>query len=223
MTSAMKLKEIHLWIDPVARAGPETMAIDEWLLAWVTQPLLRVYRWKGEWASLGYFNRWEEAHEFFPEIQWVRRWTGGGLVDHRNDWTYSLIIPKSFELSRLKGGESYCFIHKTLQSALQKEDDGIQLSPPKSSSGASCFQNPVEFDLLTSQGLKIAGAAQKRGKEGLLHQGSVSIAGNSEQRSWNFAKALAEEVVAMSPFLNEQKIETLISQKYALDEWLKRR
>jgi hypothetical protein len=40
--------ELKLWVDPVARVAPESMAVDEWLLETAQQPVLRVYRWLGE-------------------------------------------------------------------------------------------------------------------------------------------------------------------------------
>ena len=76
-------ENLQLWLDPVARPGPEAMAVDEWLLGEVQVPLLRIYRWQGEWGSLGYFGSLSEAQKNFPGLQWVRRWTGGGTVDHR--------------------------------------------------------------------------------------------------------------------------------------------
>jgi lipoyl(octanoyl) transferase len=52
-------------------------------------PVLRVYGWQGNWGSLGYFGKSPKRVAGFPEIDWVRRWTGGGTVDHRADWTYT--------------------------------------------------------------------------------------------------------------------------------------
>jgi hypothetical protein len=68
-------ERLHLWIDPLERPGPEAMAVDEWLLENATLPVLRVYRWRGEWGSVGYFGKLAEARHSFPGISWVRRWT----------------------------------------------------------------------------------------------------------------------------------------------------
>ena len=107
----MKLEGLQLWIDPVARTGPESMAVDEWLLG-LNAPILRVYRWQGEWGSCGYFDSLSTAKNSFPELkQWVRRWTGGGTVDHRADWPYTLIVPSRNDQQRLGGLESYRLIH----------------------------------------------------------------------------------------------------------------
>ena len=49
-------EEMLLWVDPVRRPGPEAMAVDEWLLETAELPVLRVYGWLGEWASVGSFG-----------------------------------------------------------------------------------------------------------------------------------------------------------------------
>ena len=76
------------------------MAVDSWLL---TQeiPVLRLYHWKGLWGSMGYFGEVEKAGKLLPEVSLVRRATGGGLVDHRNDITYTLRCSQN-----IRSGES---------------------------------------------------------------------------------------------------------------------
>src|SRR6478672_8158419 len=98
-------QKLLLWMDPVKRTGPEAMAVDEWLLETAFLPVLRVYEWDGDWASVGYFGKIAEARSTVPEVSWVRRWTGGGLVDHRSDWTYSLALPNSEKLATERGAE----------------------------------------------------------------------------------------------------------------------
>ena len=82
------------------------MAVDEWLLETATLPVLRVYRWAGEWASIGYFGEVTAARAAFPGVNLVRRWTGGGMVDHRADWTYTIVAPHSEPLAGCRGAES---------------------------------------------------------------------------------------------------------------------
>ena len=89
-------------------------------------PILRFYEWEGDWVSLGYFQSLKEARGAWGEgLSYVRRWTGGGIVDHRYDATYSLVIPGAEPLARLRGGESYCLIHRALQGVLL--DGGVAL------------------------------------------------------------------------------------------------
>lgn len=220
----MIFKEMELWFDPQARSGPEAMAVDEWLLETRQLPLMRIYEWDGAWGSLGYFGKLDEARRTFPGVQWVRRWTGGGLVDHRSDWTYSLMIPKKYELARLKGGESYRAIHEVLVDVLASENRSApMLSAGKSKAGSVCFENPVEFDVVGVAGEKLAGAAQRRCQLGLLHQGSVSQKGDFRLRGSLFAERLAETWSEMEIFPDERSIERLVATRYGTEAWLGRR
>jgi lipoate-protein ligase A len=190
----MKLFEtMGLWLDPVARAGPEAMAVDEWLLEITTQPVLRVYRWDGAWASLGYFGEIADAEKAFPGVELVRRWTGGGMVDHRQDWTYTVVSPKGERLASERGAESYRRIHSLLAEVLVAEGIIAHLSSGEAETGATlCFENPVNHDLVGLNGCKLAGAGQRRTRRGLLHQGSVAAACQGVFESETRAQKLAE-------------------------------
>lgn len=214
---------MELWFDPLARSGAEAMAVDEWLLEYATKPVLRIYHWDGDWGSLGYFGKLSDAKTGLSGVNFVRRWTGGGTVDHRSDWTYSLIVPKSFELARMKGGESYRAIHEILIGVLKAEGGEPDLAPANGESGGMCFENPVEFDVMDATGEKIAGAAQRRGKLGLLHQGSVATAGNSRLRGELFAARLAESWWEAEIYPDEGRIAEIVAMKYSRKEWLERR
>jgi lipoate-protein ligase A len=217
-------REMELWFDPVARSGPEAMAVDEWLLETRQLPMMRIYKWDGAWGSLGYFGKLQEAQQTFPGLQWVRRWTGGGIVDHRSDWTYSLMIPKTFELARLKGGESYLAIHQVLVNVLASEGNTAPaLASGNQKAGSACFENPVEFDVVGSVGEKLAGAAQRRCQLGLLHQGSVSVQGDYQLRGKLFTERLSETWSEMEILPDERKLEKLVASRYGSDGWLRRK
>ncbi len=220
----MIFREMELWFDPQARSGPEAMAVDEWLLETGQLPMMRIYRWDGAWGSLGYFSNLEEAQGTFPGLEWVRRWTGGGVVDHRGDWTYSLMIPKKFELARLKGGASYRAIHQVLVDVLASEgSSALALATAGQKTGSVCFDHPVEFDVVGSVGEKLAGAAQRRCKAGLLHQGSVSVSGDFLLRGKLFAERLSETWSEMEVIPDTKRIQALVEAKYGSSAWLGRR
>jgi lipoate-protein ligase A len=216
-------KDIEVWFDPAARPGPEAMAVDEYLLTTRSMPLLRVYKWEGAWGSLGYFGRLADAERGLPDVKWVRRWTGGGVVDHRDDWTYSLIVPKGLSSAGMRGGESYRTIHEILARVLLAEGITTGLSREKGKSGGLCFENPVEFDLMGGEGKKIAGAAQRRCVAGLLHQGSVSSAVDSRLRGNLFAESLAESWAETDIFPDEDAVAELVADRYGSSKWLARR
>lgn len=221
-------EKLLLWIDPQLRAGPEAMAVDEWLLETIDAPVLRIYGWQGDWVSLGYFGGFAAAEAEFPGVDVVRRWTGGGMVDHRADWTYSLVVPRGERLVSARGAESYRLVHTALAKVLTDKENPVKLNDGNNQIGTGlCFENPVQYDLTDSFGRKIAGAGQRRIKLGLLHQGSVAVAvssdRNSEKRAERFSDFLASqwEVVSFSP--DPDDLARRAIARYAWDGWTQRR
>lgn len=218
---------LRVWVDPVARSGPAAMAVDEWLLETVTTPVLRVYRWRGNWGSVGYFGSLGEAMTSFPGVDWVRRWTGGGTVDHRSDWTYTVVAPAGEALARWRGAESYRRLHAALAATLVAEGIDCRLSTGSDETGvALCFENPVSHDLVGPGGRKLAGAGQRRTRSGLLHQGSVAVpaaAAVFAHRAECLAGRLAREWHPMECEPPPEVIAGKIADRYGRQAWTKRR
>jgi lipoate-protein ligase A len=216
-----------LWMDPVTRPGPEAMAVDEWLLATATGPVLRVYAWQGPWASIGYFGNLAAARSAIPGVQWVRRWTGGGVVDHRADWTYTVVAPGHEPVAGRRGAESYQELHQALQETMRAEGLAARLSEGTEQTGAAlCFENPVSHDLMGADGRKLAGAGQRRTRQGLLHQGSVAAAVDSEEsrrRAEFLASRLAAAWQPCALLPPAELIAGLVADRYARPEWTSRR
>jgi lipoate-protein ligase A len=216
-----------LWIDPVKRPGPEAMAVDEWLLETADSPVLRVYGWLGEWGSLGYFGSLTDARASFPGVDWVRRWTGGGTVDHRNDWTYTIVAPSGGGLAKVRGAESYRVIHQALAACLAEEGLLARLSTRAGKTGAAaCFQNPVNHDIVGAGGAKLAGAGQRRTKRGLLHQGSVAAACDPEKshaRARRLAACLADDWHVTDLLPPQVWIDKKVLDRYGSLPWTARR
>ncbi len=152
------------------------MALDEALLGYVSQlgkPVLRFYGWKEPAATFGYFQKFSEVEAATHLRPLIRRPTGGGIVPHDSDWTYSAVFPPGHEWHLLKASESYRRIHDWLRLAFAELNVETELAPDcKKSFPGQCFAGHEQFDLLWG-GKKIAGAAQRRNKSGLLIQGSV--------------------------------------------------
>ena len=221
------LRKLQLWLDPVTRPGPEAMAVDEWLLETAASPVLRVYRWLGDWGSVGYFGSLGEAMAGFPSVQWVRRWTGGGTVDHRMDWTYTVVAPAGEALAGARGADSYRMLHAALAAALVAEGLHVRLSTGAEASGAAlCFANPVNHDLIDHAGRKLAGAGQRRTRRGLLHQGSVA-APCDEAASQARAERLAAGLAAAWKWCEFHPpaawLAAKVQERYALAGWTERR
>jgi lipoyl(octanoyl) transferase len=201
MDSALTL---HLLPDRVAGAA-ENMAVDFLLLQRYPQPAavrFRHYGWRGPAVTFGYSQKaaWvRERLEAAEGLELVRRVSGGGIVDHRADWTYALVLPRGHPAEELRAAESYRLVHEALAAALVDQGVPAVLKPCEVESstcaaearasrtrGAKdtaepgpgvCFQRAEVFDVvLQPTGEKIAGAAQKRNKHGLLLQGSVARA-----------------------------------------------
>jgi lipoate-protein ligase A len=159
------------------------MALDEALLQEATRlgrPILRFYGWIEPAASFGYFQRYAQVEQMTQLRPLVRRPTGGGLVPHDADWTYSLAFPPSDDWYSLSATNSYRRVHEWIRAAFARLDLPTELAPACSKTlPGQCFQGHEMFDLLW-HGQKIAGAAQRRTRDGLLIQGSVQ----SRQLSW---------------------------------------
>ncbi|MBK1835576.1 lipoyl protein ligase domain-containing protein [Roseibacillus ishigakijimensis] len=183
-----------LIIDPAAD-GPTNMARDQELLARLgREPVLRIYQWAGDWASYGYFQTEEMASAHFANanLQFVRRPTGGGLVDHRRDLTYTLLLPRSHPLACCSRAESYREIHHLVQKALAACGYPSELLAEEQGDSPACFVHPVPGDIVDVEGKKLAGAAQRRTRHGLLHQGSILAPGCTLQAlATAFAELLA--------------------------------
>ena len=216
------LPDISLFDDPIPHRAALNMAVDEALLSIIQGPVLRVYRWLRPAVSFGYFERWEPIRAAHPGRDAVRRWTGGGVVLHGHDFTYSLLLPRSSGASAMPPPRSYSFIHSALCSALA--DAGI-IAQPASASAAkishACFENPVLHDLL-AQGRKVAGAAQRRTRLGLIHQGSIQTLDLPSAFAGAFAARLAGRVRAHS-FEVSRVAEKLAAEKYGARAWLEKR
>lgn len=219
----MIFERLEFWLDPVARAGPEAMAVDEWLLETARRPVLRVYRWQGAWGSIGYFGSLAAARHRLPGLDWVRRWTGGGTVDHREDWTYTLAAPAGCGLAGLRGAESYRAVHEALAAALAAEGIAAHLATGSPhGENPLCFANPVGFDLVAADGRKLAGAGQRRTRHGMLHQGSVAGRCPPEaarRRGERLASALAAEWSRTDRQPPADWLDARIASRYADPAW----
>src|SRR5215469_15125102 len=99
------------------------MALDEALLEAMSRlqaPVLRFYGWTEPAASFGYFQKYSSVERATMLRPLVRRPTGGGIVPHDADWTYSFAVPPGHEWHALEAIESYRRIHEWIQRAFAK-------------------------------------------------------------------------------------------------------
>ncbi|HWQ90064.1 MAG TPA: hypothetical protein VN673_00215, partial [Clostridia bacterium] len=137
------------------------------------QAVLRFYGWTEPAASFGYFQKYVDVAALTPLRPLVRRPTAGGIVPHAADWTYSLAFPVSHPWYQLSAVESYRRVHEWIRAAFVRLALETVVAPEALKSQAGqCFIGYEQYDLLW-RGRKIAGAAQRRTRWGLLIQGSV--------------------------------------------------
>jgi hypothetical protein len=210
------------------------MALDEALLESATDlacPVLRFYGWTDAAASFGYSQRWAEIEKLTLLRPLVRRPTGGGLVPHDNDWTYSLTFPPEHPWYFLKAAESYRRVHEWLRDAFAQMGVPATLSAQRQKEiPGQCFIGAEKDDLLW-HGRKIAGAAQRRTRNGLLIQGSVQPPPISLSRDrWETAMcevarermAINWKTLGLGPGMRDL-VETLRATKYGRKEFNQKR
>lgn len=240
---------------PVRTAGAaENMALDFLLLQRYPTPACRFrhYEWRGPAFTFGYSQKIEFVRASLPageHFDLCRRPTGGGVVDHRNDWTYTLVVPRGHALYDERATQSYRIVHECLAGALLalgqpaevkkscEPEAGVAIEGKTTCEQSGlpagvCFQRAELYDVVNSRtGRKIAGAAQKRNKHGLLFQGSIEK-GSVGAIDWDdfqirftttLAQALAAEAVETPwPDLNEDEVSGLIEQ-YTDPQWIEYR
>ena len=190
----------------------QNMAMDEALLGAMPRlgkPVLRFYGWIERAASFGYFQKYSEIEQRTLLRPLVRRPTGGGLVAHEADWTYSITIPARHEWYAVTATESYIRVHEWIQAAFAKLKVPTELaSCCRKSQPGECFLGHEKFDLLWN-GQKIAGAAQRRTRAGLLIQGSVQPPPLSlDHRQWQqgMCKVGSESIEQWQSFQPDQEL-----------------
>jgi lipoate-protein ligase A len=199
------------------------MSADELLLqqaAALGQAVLRFYSWDSLSASFGYFQRYTDVEAMTGLRPLIRRPTGGGLVLHdESEWTYSLTFPATHPAWKLKAEESYCCIHEWVRHAFEVCGVAVELCPETRPSGpGQCFVGAEKNDLQFC-GNKIAGAAQRRNRDGLLIQGSVQAKATGVERGpWENAMLAGSDWSEWQPdgsFIDEST--SLAKRKYAAD------
>jgi len=222
----VKLPVLSLWRDPEYRSAAANMALDEALFLWSCATGLavaRFYHWDHAAVTVGYFNQ-EGADGHHA----VRRFTGGGLVEHGEDLTFLLTFPAGSAMALAPGKERYRHLHTSLAEALASTGFPLRLAAEQeSTSGGPCFAHPVPWDLLTPEGLKkIGGGAQRRSRGAVIHQGSIRLpeALRNPMADWigGFLSKIAGRIDAFGPDEREicyKESLRLATDRYASSGW----
>ena len=212
-----------------ARPAAENMAVDELLLestADERQPVLRFYGWSEPAATFGYFQKYKDVERMTALRPLVRRPTGGGLVPHDADWTYSLVFPPTADWYHLKAVESYRAVHAWIKEAFARVGLASELAAKRAPEQiGQCFVGAEQFDVV-HEDRKIAGAAQRRTKGGLLIQGSIQPPSSVSRVAWEDA-FIQVAGATWRPLTLDHAFETrvgeLAANKYASEGYNQRR
>jgi hypothetical protein len=212
---------LQVFADTTPRSGPQQMALDEALLETADRPVFRVYCWAESAVSFGYSQSLEMVENLFPTRPLVRRWTGGGMVEHGRDWTFSLMVPRREAAAGLRSAEAYERIHSAIMKALAVAGVAGRLAGCEDRSlGAACFVAPALHDVLAGNGQKLCGGAQRRTRLGFLHQGSVQGVEIPEAFGTAVTAFLARKTFGFRPSGEvEERAQILAEQKYGSVEW----
>jgi lipoyl(octanoyl) transferase len=245
--------DLIVYHDESPHSAAMNMAIDEPLLETAVVPTIRFYRWRSAALSFGYFGKFSDVAIYAAERDLVRRWTGGGIVLHGDDLTYSIVIPANDPVFDESSVAIYEKIHRALCGALAAGGQDAELASVaalgerrKSRKGDlqiaqrwtgdrrsletaicdreyNCFANPVRADVMMD-GRKIAGAAQRRTRRGLLQQGSIQGITMKSDLAQKFAQELSancSEFKITKAIL--KRAQEVAQQKYGTDSWLRKR
>lgn len=141
-------------------------------------PIFRLYTWQQSF-TIGASQTLDDYNTKFEEFKnsGAKRMTGGGILFHGHDVSYSLILPNSeFEnLSVKKSYEKICsflitfYQHLGLNASYAKDIETIQLSKSN-----FCQVGFEAYDIIID-GVKIGGNAQKRAKSMIFQHGSIPL------------------------------------------------
>ena len=202
------------------------MAIDEALYSVFCKdpsaiPIFRIYRWKEPSFSIGVSQDPRQELDIekckTEKIPYVRRMTGGGIIFHDDEITYSFIVPEDIYAPRRPVAESFKALCSFLiifyrklgcepDFAIDKPYRGIvgELSP-------FCFAGREKYDIVIS-GKKIGGNAQKRNRGIIFQHGSIPLSIDRARIS-DFSKSTLAPELAEAISLSELNSSTLSIEK----------
>ena len=183
-------------VDTEVASAEENMRIDEELLQGLSKGspcILRFYRWSSPSATYGYFlnplkhvkgEMIEDKNSFksiTQDFHLARRPTGGGMLFHLWDMTFSILIPADHPSYSVNTLENYAFVNQMVLKSIESFSSGLKpyLLKEDCLNQKECFPDfcmakPILNDVMI-EGLKVSGGAQRRTRNGFLHQGTISI------------------------------------------------
>ncbi|RLC52045.1 MAG: octanoyltransferase [Candidatus Cloacimonadota bacterium] len=210
----------------------ENMALDEAIMQGIitgkSEPTIRFYDWDPPTLSFGYHQSFEneidtsEADKF--GFGYIRRPTGGRLVLHKEEITYSVISPLR---ERLSGNitETYSEISFALAKGLQilgidvEFERGNLASHHQREAANPCFSSTSRFEL-SYRKKKIVGSAQTRKDGVLLQHGSILLNFNQSEVAFVLPKLTLPQKKKLADYLSRKTvaINEILPEKVSYNE-----
>lgn len=172
-------------LDTGKATAEKNMLIDADLLKNLqpAQCVLRFYDWVNDSATYGYFTDpfqyLNQSEMRRKKLEIARRSTGGGIIFHLSDLTFSVFIPSNHPNFSVNTLENYKFINSLVLQSVQPLSKNclglLAVNNAKENNSNFCMAAPTIFDVMIGK-RKVAGGAQRRTNKGFLHQGSISLA-----------------------------------------------
>ena len=184
-----KMEKWSLIVDEEPLPGSWNMAVDDFLfrsLGDTPQTTARFYSWKNPTASLGY----SQKADLVLDVQYcrnngidvVRRITGGKMVLHFHEVTYSICSSDAHVFTD-KLSDSYRLISEALMKGLEKMglESVLAEDPPSSYTRGNlpCFSYPARNEVEVQE-KKVIGSAQKRMGSFFIQHGSIPLEDDRE-------------------------------------------
>lgn len=176
----MKNKQFRLVLTPTYNAKTN-MAIDNALASSFKEEdtaILRIYTWQNSF-TLGVSQKIEDYSKLEEQYDYncAKRITGGGVLFHGHDISYSVVLPSSWfkDLSVKQSYEQICqfllFFYKDLNLDTHFAKDLKQINLSKNE---FCQVGFEAYDIIVNN-KKIGGNAQKRSKKMIFQHGSIPL------------------------------------------------
>ena len=176
-------------IDSGKKTAFENMELDEKLLEKLNPQgpaILHLYGWKNPSATYGYFMKVDQCLNLdgakLCGLHLARRPTGGGVIFHVADLAFSVLVPAKHEGFSENTLENYKFVNdrvlRSVEACIKGQGWELlpnHLMPQDEACSYFCMAKPTIYDVMLGD-KKIAGAAQRKRKQGFLHQGSIALA-----------------------------------------------
>lgn len=172
-------------------------------------PILHLYQWAAPSATFGFFIAPEKHLDLEKGKKWNldlgRRPTGGGIVFHIWDLAFSFLMPANHPAFSLNTLQNYQFVNGAVLEVVRAYFGlSAELIPQNGPSMGPdcqnfCMAKPTIYDVV-HQGMKIAGAAQRRRQQGYLHQGTISLSAPNVELLEDVLRSKEDVVSAMEAF-----------------------